>query len=420
VKHSLILLPILWLLALPVPLRADTTLPAEPLLRDLPPGLLLESCKEIPASQTQGIGQKLGGEIQRLTNSQLRVQGHLIQVNVVTARDEAAAQAIYDTLAKMKSPPFCLRRGLLVVEYVGQDIDAAFARKTSYELGLLEKPAHLRVRVSAQLATVDKADYMACTPLLNQFLALQHDGKPETAEQIEHLIDGFAFGHTLVLRHPQLGGASTRYAFQPEPLDTREQGASIAYRFGELEVRQGVPFVTATLEIDVDDTGFRASPAPAGSALTAATPFWPVDDEQIAVLAHRITADATTAEDRVNAILRWMSPGRNLRYAGEMGSRWGTRKVLQQGYGRCWDFSDCFITLARAVGVPARQVGGWLIGVGGHVWAEVHLGEGWQQVDPTGGGEIACGIYHVAYFVSEDGAMPIVYLDLPAIDVLAP
>jgi len=44
------------------------------------------------------------------------------------------------------------------------------------------------------------------------------------------------------------------------------------------------------------------------------------------------------------------------------------------------------VTLARAAGVPTRQVGGWLYGASGHIWAEVLIeGTGWQQVDPTGG-----------------------------------
>jgi hypothetical protein len=45
-------------------------------------------------------------------------------------------------------------------------------------------------------------------------------------------------------------------------------------------------------------------------------------------------------------------------------------------------------------------------------------GKGWQQVDPTGGGILNCGIYHIPYFTSEDGELPIVYLGTPEIKVL--
>ena len=129
----------------------------------------------------------------------------------------------------------------------------------------------------------------------------------------------------------------------------------------------------------------------------------------------------TTNDEKAMAILEWLSPGQNLKHAGQTGSRWGTLKVFEQKFGHCWDFSDCFVTLARAAGVPSRQVAGWLYGSSGHVWAEYYReGKGWQQVDPTGGGQILCGIYHIPYFTTEDGEMPILYVAMPKIDVVQP
>jgi transglutaminase-like putative cysteine protease len=119
----------------------------------------------------------------------------------------------------------------------------------------------------------------------------------------------------------------------------------------------------------------------------------------------------------VAAILNWLKPGQNIKYAGKTGSRWGTKQVLEQRFGHCWDFSDCFVTLARAAGVPCRQLAGWFYGKSGHVWAEYYReGAGWQQVDPTGG---TCGLKHIAYFCTENGEMPIVYLSMPKIELLA-
>ena len=142
--------------------------------------------------------------------------------------------------------------------------------------------------------------------------------------------------------------------------------------------------------------------------LTAATPYWPADDPKVISLARQITDGKTTNGAKALAILEWLTPGQNVKYSGQTGSRWGTAKVLEQKFGRCWDFSDCFVTLARAAGVPSRQVAGWLYCSDGHVWAEFYReGKGWQQVDPTGGGKLRCGIYHIPYFTSEDGEMPI-------------
>lgn len=155
------------------------------------------------------------------------------------------------------------------------------------------------------------------------------------------------------------------------------------------------------------------------ATLTAATPYWPASDPKVVALARRITEGKSNNDDRAAAILEWLTPGRNSKHSGQTGSRWGAAKVLDQKFGRCWDFSDCFITLARAAGVPCRQVAGWLYGIEGHVWAEYYReGKGWQQVDPTGGGKVRCGLYHIPYFATENGEMPVVYLAMPKIECI--
>jgi len=393
--------------------------PAEPLLGDLRPGLFVENSTAVPPAQAEAIGRKLGGRIERLTNSLLRVHGRPIQVNVITAADETAATAILATLSKVKSPPFCARKGPIVVEYVGADLDEAIAIKTSYELGVVEKPARVRYRVVADMATVEAGDAMACNELFNLFVALGDGTDRKTVQRIEELSKGLAFGRTLRLRNPLLDGGSPTHRLQPLPSKALDEGPSIAYSFGDLPLRQGIPFTTVTVDIGVDDTGFRTGALAPAEHLTAATRFWPSDDRAIVDLAEDITAGKATRDAKVTAILEWLTPGRNLKYAGQLGSRWGTHKVLEQRFGHCWDFSDCFVTLARAVGVPCRQTAGWFYGSGGHVWAEYHReDEGWQQVDPTGGGALACGIYHIPSFTSEDGEMPILYVAAPEIDVL--
>jgi transglutaminase-like putative cysteine protease len=132
------------------------------------------------------------------------------------------------------------------------------------------------------------------------------------------------------------------------------------------------------------------------------------------------TNDCQNNQDKVEAILKWLTPGKNIVFGGPVeGSRWGVKKVLKQGFGQCWDFADCFITLCRASGIPCRQLAGWLYGCSGHIWAEILIeGKGWQQVDPTGGSVLKCGIYHIPYFTSEDGNMPILYVSMPRIEML--
>ena len=400
-------------------LNPKTAAPAEPLLARLPAGVFLVDSSEASDPQLATLAQRLGGEIDRVTNSHLRVHGRRIQLNVVTTPTSQDAQRIHRTLAKNKSAPFCFRQRNLVIEYVGQNLDEALATKTSYELGFIEKPEQLTYEIDARLAAIDKADYMACNPIFQQFISLERGGE-EAEREIRRLAKRFVFGESVALRSPMLYGSTPAFSFVPKPSNESKESAQVRFRFENLPSRSGVPYVTANLKVTVDDHGVFHDKALPTKLLTAPTERWPADQADIRTLARRITQGKKTNDEKAQAILKWLAPGTNLQYRGQTGSRWGTAKVLSQGYGHCWDFSDCFVTLARAADVPCRQVAGWLYGSSGHVWAEYYReGVGWQQVDPTGGGELRCGIYHIAYFTSDDGEMPIVYLGMPNVRIVS-
>lgn len=123
----------------------------------------------------------------------------------------------------------------------------------------------------------------------------------------------------------------------------------------------------------------------------------------------QITGPATDAGDKLSALLAWFSNKDNFKYDRRiLGSRYGVKTALQQRFGMCWDYSDCFVTFCRAVGLPSRQVYGWLYPVEGHIWAEVLIdGKGWRQVDPQAGA--GCDSRYVPFIASENGTMPVVY-----------
>lgn len=389
---------------------------AEPLLRSVPVGVIVDSSLAINKTQVNAIATKLGAKIDSLTNSRVRIHGSPIQVNVITTSSEEDAAIAYRAIAK--SPPFCFIDGRRVVELVDRRADEALAIKTSYELGLIDKPKKVRYRIEVEIATIQKADAMACNQLFNLLLASDSGSDRDTTFQIDQLKQSFVFGNTVSLRccEPE----ACAYTFLPAPIAERKLGATVQFDFREKRERHGVPFVQATIEITVPSDGLTEDVPAADDASTKPTEFWPADSPEIIRLASETTEGKTTREAKVLAILDWLTPGKNIRYSGKTGSRWGTSKVLEQQFGHCWDFSDCFVTLARAADIPSRQVAGWLFGSSGHVWAEYYReGIGWQQVDPTGSGEFACGIYHLPYFTTDDGEMPIVYLSLPKIAVVS-
>lgn len=388
----------------------------DPGFANLPFGCSVLSTDPVADAQREAVARKLGVPLRALSNTRLAVQGATVQVNVLEAENGDDAKRLHAAIARAKPhPAFCRLHGTRVFEFCKAGADTAI--KAAYEMGLVAKPDRVVYRVEAPIATARTADYMAFNELCGVFFAADgRDGDAASAARVRELSKGFTFGDSLALRTPP--GADVR--FTPAPVGVATQGAGrVVFTFASPPRRFDVPFVTLRADIACDRSGLTPSDRKPDAALLAATPHWPVGDPGVAALARRITAGRTTDDAKVRAILEWLEPNRNIRSAGPAGSRWGVKKVLDQKFGHCWDSSDCFVTLARAAGVPCRQVGGWLFGTGGHIWAEVLVpGKGWQQVDPTGGGRLECGIYHVAYFASEDGDMPILYTALPKLELV--
>lgn len=390
---------------------------SEPRFQTLPPGCKVLRSEVITGIKRDAVAQKLGVPLKALSNTQLSLQDSKLQINILEPSHPEDAPKLHAAISAMKNhPAFCRLRDGKIVEFC--KADAAVAVKAAFELGFIEKPEQVTYRLSARIATVRTADYMSFNELCQAFFSADPDRPvPEVTERVAKLSKGFAFGDSLALRLPK--DVAYTYRCIPEPIRTERDGKDrIVFSFDQLPKLFDVPFVTLTAVIQCDATGLTPAGRPPDVSLLASTPFWPVSDPEIAALARKITAGMQTPEAKVQAILEWLQPGRNIKVAGPAGSRWGVKKVLEQRFGHCWDSSDCFVTLARAAGVPARQVGGWLFGSSGHIWAEVLLeGKGWQQVDPTGGGRLACGIYHIPYFVTESGDMPILYCSLPQIEL---
>jgi transglutaminase-like putative cysteine protease len=83
-------------------------------------------------------------------------------------------------------------------------------------------------------------------------------------------------------------------------------------------------------------------------------------------------------------------------------------EVLKLRSGVCQDFAHLFLAVARAMGVAARYVSGYITRVDGHVghgashaWAEAWIpGRGWIGYDPTN--PVKAGDHHVRVAVGRD------------------
>ena len=376
----------------------------------------MQKTTEAPPDSLPAFSKKLGGEIVKITNTTLAVEGKQLRVNVVTAATDDDAETIYKAILKMHgNPAFCIQRGCDVIEFTSNDYP--LVKRAHYALGL--KPPTIAYRVSLTVAAIDKIDYMQSNEAFNLVLRLADAPKDSAAsKRLQTIVSATEFGRAIHLR--SLGVAAISIAPKPTATEQTTTGGITAYRFDPkaLFKQYGIPYATVSATITVTAFHDDATDRKADRTLTSPTPFWPSDDARIKQIAQEAVADTQTDEDKVAAILNWVAA--NVKYGGDVtGSRYGVKKVLAQGYGHCWDSSDVFVTLCRAAGIPCRQVGGWLYGQTGHIWAEVLIaGKGWRQVDPQANAR--CDTDYIPWFTTENGEMPIVYMSLPRIEIVKP
>ena len=117
-----------------------------------------------------------------------------------------------------------------------------------------------------------------------------------------------------------------------------------------------------------------------------ATATMQADHETIRKLAKEIVGDEKDPVKEAALLEKWVY--KNLRKAYDANAD-DALTVLANKAGDCTEHTLLFTTLARAAGIPARQVGG-LVYVGGddpsfgcHAWSEIHDGKQWVTVDPT-------------------------------------
>ena len=131
---------------------------------------------------------------------------------------------------------------------------------------------------------------------------------------------------------------------------------------------------------------------PADYALyLAPTSLGPIDGE-VKILAEQITKGKTTVLAKAHAIYDWICENM---YRDPKTKGCGAGNVcllIGQPGGKCTDIHSVFVSLARAVGVPAREIFGIRLGKKDgqdisswqHCWAEFYLpGYDWVPVDPA-------------------------------------
>lgn len=124
--------------------------------------------------------------------------------------------------------------------------------------------------------------------------------------------------------------------------------------------------------------------------------------EMAAVLHHQ--SDTETAR----AIYDWVRS--NLVYAGYLAEDIGALQALLTRRGDCTEYANLVVALARACGICARMLGGYVVDRDAvirsqdyHNWAELHLNGRWQLVDAQKGNWLdAPALQYVAVRIYRD------------------
>lgn len=112
------------------------------------------------------------------------------------------------------------------------------------------------------------------------------------------------------------------------------------------------------------------------------------DHPTIVALAKRIAGDATDPVEIGIRLQRWVHGSLEKTYQKNASS---AVDVLGNLAGDCTEHAILFVALARAMEIPAREVGGLIYFdegqpmFGWHAWAEMHDGTQWIGVDPSWG-----------------------------------
>lgn len=124
------------------------------------------------------------------------------------------------------------------------------------------------------------------------------------------------------------------------------------------------------------------------------------DDAGIVEMAKKLTEGATTTWEATQKLAGWVSA--NIAYT--IADSPSAKLALKTRTGDCGPHATLTVAMLRAVGIPAKLVGGLTYApqyggsFGQHAWVEAHVGDQWVCLDPTTGEIDSLSAVHVKAF----------------------
>ncbi|MFT4550491.1 MAG: hypothetical protein ACI8XO_001771 [Verrucomicrobiales bacterium] len=118
------------------------------------------------------------------------------------------------------------------------------------------------------------------------------------------------------------------------------------------------------------------------------TSAYPTKDAQIIALTERAIGRATRPKAKIKRLVDFVD---TFIVDDTSSEPLSVNDIIDTQRGDCTEHSQLFVTMARAAGIPARMVSGFIYGeastycFGGHAWCEVEVDGHWHPVDPTWG-----------------------------------
>ncbi|MFO0943647.1 MAG: transglutaminase-like domain-containing protein [Pirellulales bacterium] len=403
--------PVLVMALLPAIVVAQGKSPSNaPGLKNLPTGWEVVRESEISGQQLVQFSSKLGVTLKSLFNTVFKFEGKDLQINTISVQSKEDAQRLKEILRKGKSNVrWIVQNDTNVYEFVVRTAaDARLASSARYDFPIQPSRRDYELQFDA-IPISDEQKGVAVDSRNKLFnLLIQNETKTDMSEEIKELSKSFVFGSDFQVVKDLQGQVVATWRSPNADVVAQDKSELCRITPKGSFTKIGVSAAQLRASISIDSKRPRKVESNFDrSSLIGANTRFPTQSPELQAVVRKLIAKQDTDSVKLRKLLDWFADSKNIRYDGLVGSRCGTMATYNQHFGRCWDYADLFVTMARIAGLPARQVYGWLYESEGHVWCDVVVDGRWMMVDPTSGS--LAGSDYIPICVSADGEFSLLY-----------
>jgi hypothetical protein len=376
--------------------------------------------KMFMAMKLQSFGQKSELIIDQSVDYEAKPPFRMVRADY-THNDEKVKQRIQLVLVKGQTYDATITTAG-VVEKKTVDLDYTLADSLTSEVWLKKTPKkgdkittrdfdpqELRVEmVTTKLINTKEAMHRSVKVILHEVETFSHKSKTTSVSLYDgkaHMLSGSIEGLFEMRREGEAEAKNTEYSADlfvlglakiDEPIGETRKIRSLIVEIKGKEMAGLPDGPNQTLEAKGGDVFHlkigkefgkkaKATPEEVKEGLEE-TNAYPIKDAKVKELAGKAVGNAKTDKEKVKRITRFVYDFVQPSLEGSMPK---IHDLLERKCGDCKSYALLFTTLARAAGLPAREVSGFvymgddLKAFGGHAWNEVLLDGYWVPIDAS-------------------------------------